>query len=197
MPLDEPPRRIFPSPHLGCRSRSWLHPLLRDLHNRFRRQHAVSRATLLVQKPQDLLQRAGIRFVPEKRPGPPHLDQAHLAQFVEMVRKCGGGNPQFLLYLPGHHPGGMGGEEQSNDLQARCGAEGREAIGATGHQRRIRSHISIIAVIRFDCHRSFPKPRARLLASYTSAPCWPAKRRFFSLLTAFLLHGILATPGYL
>src|SRR5271157_191613 len=126
-----------------------FNPLSRNLHNRFRGDGAIARTAFLVQKSQNLAKRIRVRRIPEERACAPHRNQAHLAQFFQMVRERGSGDAQFLLDFAGDHPGGMGGEKQTHDLQAWLGAESGKAVGATCDEEGVGlAHTSIIAEIR-------------------------------------------------
>src|SRR5882672_2352776 len=63
--------------------------LPRNLHKGFRRHGTAPRAALLIKKSQHFAQRIGICRVPQKSSIPPNVDQSHLLQFFQVMRKRG------------------------------------------------------------------------------------------------------------
>jgi hypothetical protein len=102
------------------------------------------------------------------------------------------------LDFSGYHSGGVGRKKQTNDLQARFTAKRGEAVGTTGYQERVSlGHISIIAETWRNCNPSlFGNPSFLLLIS-CGWTMFISETRAFSLLTMFLPHGILLSPGIL
>jgi hypothetical protein len=110
---------------------------------------AISRAAFVIEKAKHFAERVGACGVPKKRASTAYANEADLAEFFEMVRKCGRGDVEFILNFACDHTRGVRGEEQAHDLQPRLGAESRESVGGAGNEERIRlGHISIIAEIQ-------------------------------------------------
>jgi hypothetical protein len=74
------------------------------------------------------------------------MDKANLLQLLQVVRKRGSGDSEFLLDLAGNHAFRMSGKEKAENLEAGLGAESGEAVGGACNEERIgASHISMLA----------------------------------------------------
>jgi hypothetical protein len=103
----------------------------------------------LVEKVQDFTQSVRVCGVPEIGAFAADVDQTDLLQFLEMMRKSGSGDAEFLLDFAGDHAGGVSGKEEAENPETRLRAEGGEAVRGTRDEQRIRfGHLSIIAEIR-------------------------------------------------
>lgn len=72
------------------------------------------------------------------------------------MRKRRPRDTKLLLNFACHHAGGMSGEEETHDLQARFGAESRKTVGTACDKKSVRlGHISIIAEIRLNRNSFF------------------------------------------
>lgn len=120
----------------------------RNLDNGFGGDGGSARAALLVKEIEDFAERAGIRGIPEKSALAAHMDEAHLFELFQMMRKRGSGDAELFLDFTGDHSGGMGGQEQAKNLEAGLGAESGEAAGGADNEERIGLfHVSIVAEI--------------------------------------------------
>jgi hypothetical protein len=121
------------------------------LDNGFGGDGASARAALLVKEIEHFAKRVGVRRIPKIGALAAHMDETHLFQLFQMVRKCGGGDAELLLDFTGDHSGGMGSQEQAKNLEAGLSAESGEAVGGAGDEEWIGSfHVSIFAEIRND-----------------------------------------------
>jgi hypothetical protein len=76
------------------------------------------------------------------------MDEADLFQLFQVVGKRGSGDAQLFLDFTGDHAVGMRGEQEAENLEARFGAEGGEAVGGASNEKWIRPpHNSIVAEI--------------------------------------------------
>jgi hypothetical protein len=122
--------------------------LFGDLDNFVGSHGGAARAAFVIKKAENFAKSGGVGGVPQERADAANGDEAHLFQFFQVMRKGGSGNAELFLDFTGDHSGGMGGEEQAEDLEAGFGAEGGEAVGGTGDEKRIGLlHISIVAEI--------------------------------------------------
>jgi hypothetical protein len=122
--------------------------LFRDLDNFIGSHRGAARAAFVIKKAENFAKGGRVGGVPQKSADSADGDEADLLQFFQVMRKGGSGNAELLLDFAGDHSGGMGGEEQAKDLEARFGAEGGETVGGTGDEKRIGLlHISIVAEI--------------------------------------------------
>jgi hypothetical protein len=110
-----------------------------------------ARAALLVKEIEDFAERAGIRGIPEKSAIAAHMDEADLLELFQMVRKSGSGDAELFLDFTGDHAGGMGSQEQAENLKAGLGTESGEAVGGAGNEQWIGPlHASIFAELWND-----------------------------------------------
>jgi hypothetical protein len=112
---------------------------------------ASAGAAFFVKEIEDFAERAGLRGIPEKSAIAAHLDEAHLLEFFQMVRKRGSGDAELFLDFAGDHSGGMSSQEQAENLEAGLGAESGEAVGGASNEEWIGPfHASIFAEIWND-----------------------------------------------
>lgn len=108
------------------------------------------------------------------------MDKADLLQLLEVVRKRGRGDSEFLLNLAGNHAVGMGGKEKAKNLEAGLGAESGEAVGGASNQERIGlAHVSILAEIWKDVKRFLGVNAFPSAGILTGVPPGPWKRSLF------------------
>jgi len=152
------------------------------LDNGFDGDGASACAALFVKEIEDFAERAGIRGIPEKSAITAHMDEAHLFEFFQMVRKRGSGDAEFFLDFTGDHSGGMGSQEQAENLKAGLGAESGEAVGGASNEERIGPlHVSIFAEIWNDVKPFLVLnvyPRRRILVGASPRPWKRAVFRF-------------------
>jgi len=76
------------------------------------------------------------------------MDEAHLFQFLQMMRKGGSGDAELFLDFAGDQAVGMSRKEKAENLEAWLRAEGGEAVGGASDEKRIGlPHASIVAEI--------------------------------------------------
>jgi len=153
-------------------------------------------AAFFIEKIQNFAQRIGVGGVPEKRALAANFHEADLLELLEMMGKRGSRDAEFFLNFAGDHAGGVSGKQQTQDLQARLGAECGKSVSRAGNKKRIgASHISIVAEIWKRVNpilwfNLFLLPRH---PSYGGAQALETVS--FSLLTAFRPHGIILVSG--
>jgi hypothetical protein len=119
------------------------------VHNGFFGDGPISRAAFVVEKAEHFAERVSAGGVPEKSAGAADANEADLAKLFEMVGESGGGDVEFVLNFAGDHAGGVSGEKEAENLQARLSTESGEAVSGASNEEGIRpGHISIIAEIR-------------------------------------------------
>jgi hypothetical protein len=118
------------------------------LDNGFSGDGVGARAALFVKEIEDFAKRVRIRGIPEKSALAAHMDEAHLFELFQMMRKSGSGDAELFLNFAGDHSSGMGSQEQAENLEAGLGAESGEAVGGAGNEEWIGPlHVSIFAEI--------------------------------------------------
>src|SRR5215472_5524773 len=133
-----------------------------NLHDGVGGHGARARAAFFVKKSHHFAQSLGVRGVPEIGALPADIDEADLFQFFEMVGKGGSGDSEFFLDFAGDHAGGVGSEEEPENLETGLRAEGGKAVGRAGNQQRVGlAHYSIIAEIWKNVKPSAPPTFSR------------------------------------
>jgi len=121
---------------------------LSDVNERFQREGAAAGAAFFIEKIHNLAEGAGICGVPKVGAFAADSDEPNLFQLFQMMRERGGRNSELFLNFAGNHPCGVGGKEQTEDLQAGLSAERSKALCGAGHEMGIDAfHISMIAEI--------------------------------------------------
>src|SRR5215831_1617402 len=95
-------------------------------NNLFRGNDPIASAALGVQEAEKVLERAGVRAIPQERALAAHSDEAFVFEFVEVMRQCGVGNVQLGLDLADDEALRLGGHQELHDAKACFGAHGRE-----------------------------------------------------------------------